>query len=441
MALIRDSLLRKSLLAGFALTSALAAAQVDPQLGAAIAKIQAIDDHSHVVAPDAAHDHGYDALRCELLPLGTALAPANTRWGPDAVAAWKTLYGETPASGEAAAERLPVVQEMAKRTHGAGYFDWALAQAGVDTVMANRVTMAAVLKPPHFRWVPYDDPLLFPLDNSALKQANPDRKALFEMDEALRAQYWKDASVGTAPASLDEYVDRIVKPTLARQKAAGALAIKFEAAYLRHLDFAFAAHDAATAAYARFAAGGVPDSVAYKLVQDYLFHAVALEAGKLGLAVQIHTGAGCGEFFDDPGSDPMMLIGAFNDASLRGTKFVMLHGGSPFNRNVVTLLVKPNVYVDTSVLELMFSPRELANIMRPWLETMPEHVLFGTDAGPWGPGVGWEESELMGTRRFRQALGLVLTEMMKDGTIEPARAQEVAQQVLRGNAMALYGIK
>jgi hypothetical protein len=99
------------------------------------------------------------------------------------------------------------------------------------------------------------------------------------------------------------------------------------------------------------------------------------------------------------------------------------------------------VFVDTSVLELEFSPAELARIMRPWLEVMPERVLLGTDADFFGPGMGWVETTWLGTRKVRQALGIVLTEMTNDGVIDQARAKEIAQRVLRGNAADLYHVQ
>ena len=58
----------------------------------------------------------------------------------------------------------------------------------------------------------------------------------------------------------------------------------------------------------------------------------------------------------------------------------------------MSLIGKPNAWVDTSVLALIYSSAELARMLRPWLEVMPEHVLFGTDAGPFRPGMGWEEA-------------------------------------------------
>ncbi len=47
----------------------------------------------------------------------------------------------------------------------------------------------------------------------------------------------KNAATKSRPLSLDEYLQKIVDPTLERHKRGGAVAIKFEAAYLRSLDF------------------------------------------------------------------------------------------------------------------------------------------------------------------------------------------------------------
>ena len=429
------------LLASLLILAAAAFAQADPALSKYIDSIPAIDNHAHVVAPDIAHDKGYDALRCDQLPPATTLPPANMRFGPQVKAAWKMVYGVEPSSEQDAEAKLPQAQAAARKAHSNDYFEWVLKQASIATVLANRTSMAAELKPPAFRWVPYDDALLFPLSNSELKKLNPDRNALFTMEEELLKQYLADSGVQELPRTLDEYIENVVRPTLQRQKAGGAVAIKFEAAYLRPLNFALAQHDAAAAAYARAMAASIPTPNDYVIVQNHIFHQVTTEAGKLGMAVHIHTGSGCGEFFDDRGSDPMLLSSVLNDPSLRATNFVLLHGGTPFNRSIASLILKPNVYVDTSFLEFFFSPAQLAAILRPWLEFMPEHVLFGTDAGPAGAGAAWEDTTWQGSHNARQAVAMVLTQMIKDGVIDAARARQIADGIFRANAAKLYGFK
>jgi predicted TIM-barrel fold metal-dependent hydrolase len=418
------------------------AQEIDPRIAAHLAAIQAVDDHSHVIAPDIEHDTGYDALPCDILGSGSSLPPANTRFGPGLQAAWEALYGVVADSDSP--ENLKRWQQRQRATReklGDAYFDWVLRQAGIDVVLANRVARAPQLGPRHFQWVPYGDALLFPLDNTAAKSENPDRLALYGAEERLLKTYMSQVGVAALPSTLDAYLSQVAFATLDAQRKDGAVGLKFELAYLRSLDVEPASHDLAADVYARYAAGGVPEASAYRRLQDFLLREIAVRAGKLGMVVQIHTGIGCGEYFQTRGADPLLLETLVTDPAMRGTQVVLLHGGSPFDRHNLPLILKPNVWVDFSAMELLNSPPELARTLRPWLESMPEHVLFGTDAGPWGPGMGWEESTWIGARNARRALGIALTGMLRDRTITVARAKAIADRVLRSNAVELYRLK
>ena len=217
------------------------------------------------------------------------------------------------------------------------------------------------------------------------------------------------------------------------------MAIKFEAAYLRGLNFARVSREDAAAVYSSAVNGGARKGADYKLLQDYLFHAVAEQAGKVGLVIHIHTGAGCGESFDIAGSDPILLDRIFNDPTLRKTNFVMVHGGYPYTRVTAGMLSKPNVWADFSAQDLLIYPRDLSSVLRNWLEYYPEKILFGTDASPSFGEIGWEETGWLAAQTARQALALALTEMIKDGEITRERALELARMVLRENAAKLYG--
>ena len=184
-----------------------------------------------------------------------------------------------------------------------------------------------------------------------------------------------------------------------------------------------------------------PSASDYKALQDHLFKQIALDAGRLGLAVHIHTGSGCGEFFDGSGAEAVLLSPMLNDPQLRATRFVLLHGNGPRERDLAALITKPNVYADMSALEYFVSTRDLAQVLRPLLESMPERVLFGTDAGRFGPGMDWEETTVMGSQQFRNALALTLTSMVNDGVVTTVKAMQIADGVLSGNAAALYGLK
>jgi predicted TIM-barrel fold metal-dependent hydrolase len=323
----------------------------------------------------------------------------------------------------------------AKQERGDQYPAWVLDQMGVEIMLANRVAMGTSVQPPRFRWVPYADALIFPLDNALVAAKNSDRKAFFALEDKLRTRYLAEAGLSAPPATLAEYLTRVVMPTLERHKQGGAVAEKFEAAYLRSLAF-----DAADAAQAdRVYRSRTPGDAEYKVLQDYLFRYVAAECGRLGMAVHLHTMAGAGGYFDVAGANPLNLEGVLNDPALRQTKFVLVHGGWPFTKETAPLLEKPNAYLDFSGQSLQQSPATLAVTLREWLEHVPEKVMFGTDAYPYSNELGWEESGWISAHNGREALGRALTAMMRDGAITHARAVELARMVLRENAKALYG--
>jgi predicted TIM-barrel fold metal-dependent hydrolase len=151
--------------------------------------------------------------------------------------------------------------------------------------------------------------------------------------------------------------------------------------------------------------------------------------------------AGGGRYFSIAGVNPLNLEPLFNDPALKEIKFVMLHGGWPFVHEAGALLQKPNVYLDISQQALAIPARTLSGWLREWLELYPEKVLFATDGYPYSPSLGWEESTWLAARNARQALGLALTGMMRDGEITPVRAAQLAHMVLHDNAAALYQLR
>jgi hypothetical protein len=404
-------------------------AAVDPAIAAEVQRIRAIDNHAHPVRVilNGPPDREFDALPVDNMEPSSD--PINLR--PNAapvLEAVKQLYGS--------AERKPALQHEKQNAYPA----WVLDQMGVDVMLANRVAMGPGIQPPRFRWVPYADALIFPLDNSGLAARNPDRKAFFALEDTLRRRYLTDCGLQELPATLGEYLARVVTPTLERQKQEGAVAEKFEGAYLRTLQFDAVDRSVAERIYARFGRQGVPAESDYKALQDFLFRYIAAECGRMGMAVHIHTMAGAGSYFDIAGANPLLLESVLEDPALRKTRFVMLHGGWPFTREITALLERPNASLDFSSQDLLLPPATLAVIIREWLEWVPEKVLFGSDAYPYSDQLGWEESGWIAARTGRQALAVALTAMMRDGEISRERALELARMVLRENARRLYGL-
>jgi len=318
---------------------------------------------------------------------------------------------------------------------GNDYPNWVLDRLGIETMLANRIALGLGIAPPRFLWVPFVDALMFPLDNRKLAGKNADRKAFYDDEDRLLLRYLKDCGYAKAPASLGEYLQKVVDATLERQKRGGAVAFKFEAAYLRSLDFEDVPRAEAEDAYVHGLDHNKPD---YKKLQDFIFRHIAAQAGRLGVAVHLHVAWGPGGYFHIAGTNPLLLESVVNDPRLHRTNFVLLHGGWPFTREIAALLTKPNVYADFSSQTLMNYPRAVAQVLREWLELAPEKILFGTDAYPYSEENGWEESGWIATQSTRQALGLALTEMMNDGEITRERALELAHMVLHDNAAKLY---
>jgi hypothetical protein len=437
-------LMLSSLLIGTAFTfsSATAQATADQKLYDEILKIKAIDNHAHplrVTAAGEKPDDEYDALPLDAIepfPVPVRLNPGN----PEFIGAWRELFNyQYNDMSETHVRELVAIKQKLINEKGERYPEWILEKLNIETMFANRIAMGRGLSAPHFRWVSFVDPLLFPLSNDAAKKSNRDYAGFYPAEEKLLHTYLTESNQTELPASLGQYLKQVVTPTLERQKRMGVVALKYEAAYLRLLDFGLPQEQLATTTYAKFVRGGEPPPEEYKALQDYIFHYIATEAGRLGLAIHIHCINGAGGYYRQSGSNPALLETTFNDQELRKTNFLIIHGGYPFTKQTLGLLSKPNVFADISAQTFLIYPRELSEVLRNWLETYPEKVVFGTDAFSFSPAVDWPEVAWLSNTSARKALALALTGMMNDGEITRERAIELARMVLRENALKLYG--
>lgn len=388
-----------------------AAQDADPGLLAEIARVRAIDNHSHGMPASPP-----GALPPDALSSPPFLYPARLRLsGPEYPRAWAALWGVRSGTGAAHAQSALEAKWRVRREKGEGYPAWVLDQAGIDRALVNNDVLGPGQSAPRFLWVPTADALVYPREDKA-----------------------------PVPPDLAGYLAQVVTATLERWKAQGAPAVKFTLAYRRPLDFAAVPREEAARAYTR-GAGETLSAADGKPLQDYLFRFICAEAGRLGLVVHVHVGIGADPYFGIGGSNPLLLEPTVNDKELRETRFVLIHGGWPFEREAGVMLIKPNVYVDFSAQAFLRSTRALSATLREWLEWYPEKVLFGTDAydeevtGATGPFCGWEEKAWLTTDTARRALALALGGMMRDGQVTRAEALDLARLVLRGNAESLYG--
>jgi hypothetical protein len=296
---------------------------------------------------------------------------------------------------------------------------WVLDQVGTEVLLTNRIAMGPGLAPPRFRWVSYGDALLLPLSTTAEAATSPDHEKLFPLEDRLLRRYLSDLAIAQRPKTLDGYLKTVVTPTLESQQRGGCVAVKFEAAYLRSLDFEAVPTATASRIYRQYVGGGPPSHTDYLALQDFLFRYIAREAGRLGMAVHLHSFEGVGNSYRVAGADPLLLESAFNDPTLRKTNFVIVHGGGVYWSHAGAMLWKP----------------------RDWLTQYPEKVLFGSDAAGFGPDMGWEVTAWVATQNGRAALALALTDMIRNGAVSRARAEAIATMVMRTNAGGLYRLE
>ena len=98
----------------------------------------------------------------------------------------------------------------------------------------------------------------------------------------------------------------------------------------------------------------------------------------------------------------------------------------------------PNVYLDSSEVELILYPTEFKSMLKRWLELYPDKITFGTDAFPYGEALGVEEAYWIGVYSARTALAAALAEMVAAREITESRAMAFARAYLHDTAAALY---
>jgi hypothetical protein len=130
---------------------------------------------------------------------------------------WHDLYGYAyPDMSEAHVAELLKVKRRVMLEHGDKFPAWVLDQLNIETMFANRVAMGRGLQAPRFRWVAFDDALIFPLINDAAMRSHRYYAGFYPGEGALLKRYLADESF-LLPSSLNEYLKSVVTATLERQ--------------------------------------------------------------------------------------------------------------------------------------------------------------------------------------------------------------------------------
>jgi uncharacterized protein len=399
-----------------------------------IDRIPIIDNHSH---PGYPNDSDVDAMALppnESIPF--RLRASNPEW----VEADKALFGY-PYDDYSPAHVRWLDQKKAglEKTYGNEYFSHILDEVGIQYVVANRVAMPAYLDPARFRWVFFVDSFLFPLNNRRFIALNPDEAVYIPLQEKVLHRYMKQAGITGLPATLSGY-EAFIRRIVEENKKRGALGMKFEAAYFRSLHFSDPPRARALSIYEKYRSGGVPSAEEYRVFQDYIFRYLIAQAGREHLTVHFHTAVGVGDYFNLTTGNVMNLENVLRDPRYRDVTFVLLHGGYPLEREAIWLAALPNVYLDSSLMELYMYPWQFRRSLREWLELYPDKIMFGSDAFPFGGGLGAEEVYWLAVQSVRTALAADLADMVSEGEVSEAQALELARGYLHDNAARLYGL-
>src|SRR6202158_5208410 len=403
------------------------------RLLAEINKIPAFDHHAH---PGFADDPDVDAMAA---PPGSA-AFRERETNPELVAAAKALWGYPyeDFSPEHAKWLVQKKAEMKKQNPGTTYFNMLLDKMNFDRGVANRAMMADYLDPKRFSWVFFVDSFMWPFDNTQQANRNGDQRVYIPLQEKMLKRWMQQEKLSALPASFGDYLKFITQVLEDNQKNKGGIAMKFEVAYFRPLNFNDPTREQAEAIYAKYVKGGVPTEPEYRTFQDYIFRYLITEGGRLKLPVHVHSAVGIGDYFNISESNIMQLENVLRDPRYSNTTFVMMHGGYPRERKAIWLAAMKNVYMDSSLQEIDMYPAEFKNSLRQWLETFPDKITFGTDCFPSNDVLGAEESYWLGNISARRALAGALAEMVSAGEVTEVKAMEMAHAYLHDTALSLY---
>jgi len=401
-----------------------------------IAKIPAFDHHAH---PGFADDPDVDAMASAP---DTSL-PLRTRDdNPELIAAARALFGYPydDLSPEHAKWLIAKKTALKKQYPGTAYFNLILDKINTESSVANRAMMANYLDPTRFPWVFFADSFMWPFNNERETARNPDEGVYIPLQEKMLRRWMQQESVSKLPVKFGDYLDFIVRVLEDNQKK-GGIAMKFEVAYFRPTTFSDPTREQAEYIYRQYGSAGIPSEKEYRTFQDYIFRFLVLQGGRLNLPVHIHTAAGIGNYFNFSQSNIMNLESVLRDPRYQNTTFVMIHGGYPLERKAIWLAAMKNVYLDSSLGELVQYPSAFKDTLKMWLETFPDKITFGTDCFPYNEVLGAEESYWLGAESSRMALAAALAEMISENEISETRALELAHAYLHDNAVKLYGDK
>ncbi|MGW2325946.1 amidohydrolase family protein [Streptomyces sp. NPDC001700] len=251
--------------------------------------------------------------------------------------------------------------------------------------------------------------------------------------EIVRLEHLAERTADTS-RSADDFLAGLADGI--REAARTAAGFKSVAAYRYGLHFdpdppaPAAVHTATERWLAHRTEGGPP---AARVTDPVLLRHLLWSAARTGLPLQLHTGFGDPDLRLDR-CDPLALTDFIRAVRPTGCSLILLHG-YPYHRGAAYLAaVFPHVYADVG-LSLTHTGARAGAVLAEMLELAPfGKVLFSTDA------YGLPELYVVGARLFREALGGLLEQWVREGAWSGGDAGRVAALLGADNARRVYGL-
>ena len=171
-----------------------------------------------------------------------------------------------------------------------------------------------------------------------------------------------------------------------------------------------------------------------KILRDFLFHQTALKAIEHDAAFQVHTGH---TSHDQPwaNANPIEMTLFLNQPQMDQVRFVLVHGGYPFNTEAGYITsIYPHVFLDLSLM-IPWSSIGVARRIEETLEFAPtSKIMYGSD-GIMIPELFWISAHMV-----RKALGKVLDGLISEEIVVTDEAEDIGRDILYRTAERVYSV-
>ncbi len=213
-----------------------------------------------------------------------------------------------------------------------------------------------------------------------------------------------------------------------------AVAVKSQHAYSRDIDYQRVETGVAEPLLGRILNQTQVSAEERRQLEDHLFWVAVDRATEAGLPVKLHTG-----YYAGHGGMPLSRVArnANSAADLcrmsPGTSFVFMHICYPFYEDLLAVAKHyPNAYVDLCWAWII-NPIATKDFLKKCVVTMPANKIFtfGGDYIPVEPVVGH-------ALLARRGIALALEELVGEGWLELAEAEDLVEPLMRGNARTVF---